>query len=206
MSVCLSFHRSILDGFMKSFQAQRTTWATDWPVTRRITQSPTPLPSTLHSHFCPNTPTTHNQPLRPAAAAPPPPHQKAPFLLLRTPRPSLNTPQCRACPLLPRGWQRTLFPKSSTSELWYRLKPLQWAHIPTRRLLFNPGQSGSISALSAPLWMALEVKGLCSFWFWTRSSLKVKLKKITLEKCKWLNHILLENTSNWMDRIMSWCG
>lgn len=139
LSFCLSFHCSILDVFMKSFQVQQTMWATDWPATRRITRSPTPLPSTPRSHFCPNTPTTHNQPPRQAAAAPP--HQKTPSLLRRTPQPSLNTPQCRACPPLPRGWQRTLFPKSSMSERWYRLKPLQRAHMKWPDLKLEPPYS-----------------------------------------------------------------
>lgn len=124
---------------MKSFQVQQTMWATDWPATRRITRSPTPLPSTPRSHFCPNTPTTHNQPPRQAAAAPP--HRKTPSLLRRTPQPSLNTPQCRACPPLPRGWQRTLFPKSSTSERWHRLKPLQRVHMKWPDLKLEPPYS-----------------------------------------------------------------
>lgn len=123
-NICFSFLHSIQDDFMKSFRTQQTMWATDWPVTRRTTQSRTPLPSTLRCHFCPSTPTTpHNQPLQPTAAAAPP-HQKTPSLLHHTPRPSLNTPRYRACPLLRREWQRTLFPKSSMSEQCYQLTPL----------------------------------------------------------------------------------
>lgn len=121
-SVCCS----ILDAFMKSFQTRRTTWATDWPVIRMTTRSPTPPPSTLPSRFCPSTLTTRNQPQRRAAAAPPPP-QKTPTLLRHTPQPSLNTPRCKACPPHRQEWRRTLFPKSSTSELWNktsRLKPI----------------------------------------------------------------------------------
>lgn len=124
-SLCVSSCCSIQDGFMRSFRTQQTMWATDWLVTRRTTQSPILLQSTLLFHFCPSTLTTHNRPLPPAAAAPP--HQKTPSLLLHTPQPSLNTPQCRACPPLPRGWQRILFPRSSTSEYWYDLSTeLRW--------------------------------------------------------------------------------
>lgn len=108
---------SIQHDFMKSFQTQPIMWATDWPVTRRTTQSPTPLPLTPLSHFCPNTPTTpHNPLMQPPAAAAAPPHQKTPSPLPHTPQPSLSTPPCRAWLLLPLGWQRTLSPKSSTSD------------------------------------------------------------------------------------------
>lgn len=111
-SICCS----ILGGFMKSFRTQRIMWATDWPVIRTTTRSPTPPPSTLPSLFCPNTLTTHSQP-QPRAAAPPPP-QKTPTLPPHTPQPSLNTPRYKVCPPHLREWQRTLFPKSSTSKLW----------------------------------------------------------------------------------------
>lgn len=164
--ICLSFLHSTQDGFMKSFQTQRTMWATDWPVTRRTTQSPTPLPSSLLSHSCPSTPTTpHKQPLQPAAAAPT--RQKTPSLLLHTPRPSLNTPRCRDFPLLPPEWRRTLFPKSSTSEptLCHKLKPLERAQMTRYKLepfltggwknVVNLGLSGRVSAL--------KVTGQCSF-------------------------------------------
>lgn len=100
---------------MKSFQAQPTMWATDWLVTKRTTRSPTPPQSTLLLHFCPSTRTTLRlQTLQWASAAPP--HQETPSLLLHTPLLSLSTPLYQVSPLLPREWQRTLFPKSSTSE------------------------------------------------------------------------------------------
>lgn len=102
---------------MKSFQTQRIMWATDWPVIRTTTRSPTPPPSTLPSLFCPSTPTPHSQPQPPVAAAPPPPPQNTPTLLPHTPQPSLNTPRYRVCPPHLREWRRTPFPKSSTSEL-----------------------------------------------------------------------------------------
>lgn len=158
---------------MKSFLTQQTTWATDWPVTRRTTQNPTPLPSTPLSHFCPSTPTTpHNPPLRPAAAAPT--CQKTPSPLPHTPQPSLSTPPYRACPLLPRGWPRTLFPKSSTSE-WtprYKLKPrpdsnLNLSQEEGWKNVSHPGLLGSLSALSLPFETSLEVKRRCSFRLWT---------------------------------------
>lgn len=165
--ICLSFLHSIQDAFTKSFRTQRTTWATDWPATRRTTRSPTPLPSTLLSHFCPNSHTPpHSQP----AAAAPPPRQKTPSLLRHTPRPSLNTHRYRACLLLPQEWRRTLFPKSSTSEPCYKLSSelrtqFEPEPLPKRRLLLNRGLSGGVSALSAPLWTTLEVKGHAALVF-----------------------------------------
>lgn len=100
---------------MKSFRTQRIMWATDWPVIRTTTRSPTPPQSTLPSLFCPSTLTTHSQPQPPAAAAPPPP-RKTPTLLPHTPQPSSNTPRYKVCPPHLRERRRTLFPKSSTSE------------------------------------------------------------------------------------------
>lgn len=135
---------------MKSFRTQRITWATDWPVIRTTTRSPTPPPSTLPSLFCPSTLTTHSQPQPPAAAAPPPP-RKTPTLLPHTPQPSSNTPRYKVCPPHLREWRRTLFPKSSTSE-HKQIKPnLNPKPFPAPEV--DCGLSGSLSALS----MALEV-------------------------------------------------
>lgn len=121
---------SIQDGFMKNFPAQQTMWATDWPVTRRTTQNPTPLQSTPPSHFCPSTLITHNQSLLAAAVvAAPPPCQRTPSLLRRTRWPYSNTPQYQVCLLLPPEWPHTHFPKSNMSEATscYKLKPPpQW--------------------------------------------------------------------------------
>lgn len=126
-NISLSSHCSMQDGFMKSCQTQRTMWATDWPVTRMTTPSPTLLPSTPLSRFCPNTLTTHSRPPRPPAAAAAPPRLKTPSPLLHTPpQPSLNTRQYRVCLLHPREWRRTLFPKSSMFELCHKLSPIRW--------------------------------------------------------------------------------
>lgn len=219
--ICLLFPNSTQDDFMKSSQTQQTMWATDWPVTRRTTQSPTPLPSTLLSRSCHSTPTTpHNQPPQPAAAAAAPPCQKTPSLLRHTPRPSLNTPRCRACLLLPLEWLRTLSPKSSTSELWYKLKPLHEA--PTRQPVKHPNLSKEEVVVktwtigrclwtiwSAPLWMALEVKWQCSFcfflFFWTCNSLFCPVFYCVIsnfwKKGRLLNHVLKFSSASLNSRI-----
>lgn len=169
---CLSFLHSTQDGFTKSSRTQRTTWATDWPATKRTTRSPTPLPSTLLSHFCLNTRTPpHSQP----AAAAPPPRQKTPSPLLHTPRPSLNTHRYRAYLLLPREWRRTLFPKSSTSEPCYKLRThFEPEPFPKRRLLLNRGLPGSVSALFCTVVDDSGSQRTCSSCFWTRRSVSKK--------------------------------
>lgn len=169
---------SILDAFMKSFLTQRTTWATDWPVIRMTTRSPTPPPSTLPSRFCPSTLTTRNQPQRRAAPPPPPPPpRKTPTLLRHTPRPSLNTPRCKACPRHRREWRRTLFPKSSTSELWKKQAdqtPFEPETFPLK-LMQNWGLPLCTMDGSAGQW------GRCSNCFWNFPKVNpFKLKVIWL--------------------------
>lgn len=137
--LCVSSGGSMQDGFMRSFQTRPTTWATDWPVTRRTTQSPTPLLSTLPCPSCLNNPTTHKRPQRPAAAAPPRP--KTPSLPPRTQRPSSNTLRYRACHPHPRGSQRTLFPRSSTCELINSSLFIGLSrNVSTEEVLVSPGQ------------------------------------------------------------------
>lgn len=146
---------------MKSFRTQRITWATDWPVIRTTTPSPTPPPSTRPSLFCPSTLTTHSQP-QPRAAAPPPP-QKTPTLLPHTPQPSLNTPQYKVWPPHLREWQRTLFPKSSTSENKQikpnlNPKPFLWAWLwILRQPLCTSNGSGSLVRTMQRLWNFLKL-------------------------------------------------
>lgn len=182
---------------MRSFQTRPTMWATDWPVTRRTTQSPTPLPSTLPCPSCLNNPTTHKRPQRPAAAAPPRP--KTPSLPPPTRRPSSNTLRYRGCHPHPRGWQRTLFPRSSTCELinsnlftglsqnvsTEEVVVLTWTG--TLRYLHRCGQP----------WKSNDK---CSFCF---SSVQFAVKD-DLTVIGWVM-FYLKNTSNWMDRIISWC-
>lgn len=172
----LSFLHSIRDDFMKSFQTQQIMWATDWPVTRRITRSPTPLPSTLPCRFCPSTPTTlHNQPLQPPAAAAPA-RQKTPSLLRHSPRPSSNTPLYRACPPLPQEWRHILSPKSSTSDSpqtqTFPVSADETTLIQSRA--FSEEEVGEVCWTldrqefvfgMRPLWAAMEFKRQCIFLF-----------------------------------------
>lgn len=143
---------------MKSFRTQRIMWATDWPVIRTTTRSPTRPPSTLPSLFCPSTLTTHSQPQPPAAAAPPPP-RKTPTLLPHTPQPYSNTPRYKVCPPHLREWQRTLFPKSSTSEhkqikpnLNPKLSPQGWLWTLRQPLCTIDGSGSQWGQCSDCLW------------------------------------------------------
>lgn len=133
--------------FTRSSQTRQTTWATDWPATRRTTRSPTPPPSTLLSPSCLSSPTTRKPP-QPPAAAPAPPPPKIPSLLPRTPRPSSNTPRCRGCRPRPREWRRTPSPRSSTSEAKKQktkqenlLSMAQMWTFALRRLWFHPDKN-----------------------------------------------------------------
>lgn len=107
---------SMLDAFMRNFQTQLTTWATDLPVTRRIIQNPTPHRSTPLFHFYPSNPTTLHKRCLFWAPAVPAPRQKTLLLHRHTPQPSLNTRLCQVCHLLRLEWGHILSPKSSMSE------------------------------------------------------------------------------------------
>lgn len=122
---------SMPDGFMRNFQTQLTTWATDLPVTRRTIQNRIPHQSTLPFHFFPSSPTTLHKRCLLWAAAAPAPHQKTLSLLLHTLQPSLNTPLYRVCHLLRLEWGHILFPKNSMCEAAssHRPKLLEPEHI-----------------------------------------------------------------------------